>query len=435
MKLLCWLCSIAAGGAVVVTRVPIATPAIAATQSAEAVVLVFGQEQQWAFDRPSMKQREAYPEAQTKMLQELSRALQEQGKVQQEHSRALQEQTKMLQGLGKVQQEHSRALQEQGKVLHEHSRALQEQGKVQQEHSRVLQEQGKVLQEHSTVLQEHSMLLRQQGAELRGFIQQSFVERTRLNATELDRIAVCASQSMVFFPSLECTGFFYKTKAGSFTVVTAAHCVADCWPAAGVEECENFPSVKHRFEGIRWQGDRRISVTCGVRKVLKQRNTLSADVALLACTQLSSLIYVFSDVALRSHDVPRMHSPVAVVGVAQGGFGTGKHHYAAMRSMRTMNTCLVASAGHVGNLASGIIQLASKATMPTEFYEVGGFTEAAVPPGMSGGVVLDGSCRLLGVAVATAEHGIFAPLHGVDKFLDHEDAQSPVVVVRRSASA
>jgi hypothetical protein len=289
--------------------------------------------------------------------------------------------------------------------------------------------------EHSKVLQDHSDRHEQLSRELREFMQQSFAERTSLNISECAGIEVCARNALLYFPSLECTGFMYRASTGESAVVTAAHCVADCAPLPHQDECTVFANALKPFQGVQRIGNETTTFTCLHQKVLKQRNTLTADVAVLDCLPLQRGARGAGAALRRRTHLPRMNSPVAIVGVAADTFQAGVQHFTRERSMRILSTSLVASAGTLLGHPSGSIQLASQSIMSATYYEPAGFTKNGVPRGMSGGVVLDGACAVLGVAVATAEHGVFASLDPVDDYLRRTHTVPPPVRISVSRNA
>jgi hypothetical protein len=249
------------------------------------------------------------------------------------------------------------------------------------------------------------------------FMEQVFAERTSLNISEYAGIEVCARNALLYFPSLECTGFMYEASTGQSTVVTAAHCFAKCAPLDHQDECELRANAMQPFQGIQRIGNETTTLTCSHQKVLKKRNTLTADVAVLNCSPVQRGARRAGAALRRRTHLPHMNTPVAIVGVAADSFADGVHHFTTRRSMRILSTSLVAAAGTRLNQASGSIQLASNDIISSTYFDAAGFTKDGVPPGMSGGVVLDGACAVLGVAVATAEHGIFASLGPVDDYL------------------
>lgn len=251
---------------------------------------------------------------------------------------------------------------------------------------------------------------------LDGFIASFHASRTFLNTTEMEIAVECAHEAVFFFPTLQCTGFAYE-RANIKTVLTAAHCVQDCTHAAVTGTCPTMPNAVN-FTGMhKSTSGVATNVTCNVRKNLYKPNVVSADVAVLDCAALPAGVAALK----RSAAAVNPHAPVALAGIAADIFPSGAHHYAGNRSLRFVNTHRVQSAGiGVPTAAAGKLLLANGESVDPGLYAVAGFTAAQVTPGMSGGVVLDmaNGCSVLGVAVATAQHGVFAPLDGADEFLE-----------------
>lgn len=133
------------------------------------------------------------------------------------------------------------------------------------------------------------------------------------------------------------------------------------------------------------------------------------DVATVTCNITSDMR------ALRADTATGWFAPVSIAGVAANSFRDGPYHYADFQSLHIFNTRTVLTAGKHASGASSL-HLLSGRTVDTAYYQAAGFTSDKAPPGTSGGVVLNAECGVLGVTVASAEHGVFAGLEAVDQY-------------------